>query len=697
MEYQVYLDSVLVTEPIGLDELEITIERDNEIRGLLVKFTSDLRFIGDGYDALLAKKDDEGITATVDCLIQYRESDLNAWATLFEGLIFISDVTFSLIKREAITSVEDNSFTARISNNKNIEANFDVNRSKNDETITAVTTIDIDFYDPVDVLATYKYPNLKCYRVYDCFRFIIDFMSDGLLNFDSNFFDTGDGEGIFITTGKILSGTNDDDPLITTFFDLYTEMDKRFNLSFRVDTSTTPPTVVIEPLNDFYVDTTAVTLDDPEEVNMKFDRGRLYSTIDFGNNVYTDFNTLDHANYPSIPMFGHQSESFHVLGEANLDNNLELTGQWSTDSNSIEQAVIGTTGVTTGTTGFKLIDSGANFNSGVEVGMRVYNLTDGTSTTIDAIDSATQLDLASDIFTSGETYKIATRTAFDDNIFIIQTDYPANDRATKNDDFYSTLTVYLYNVLLNNYNVSLNYFAGIHNSIASFLSDNTEGAIVKISFPGLSYSSMATDVVLWNSVTEDPGGNYNVLNGRFTVPVNGAGAYVVGATFKYNCTALDTDSPVATMNLKQYDSGGTLIRSEPIYTFTYGDGGEFSDLILGWGGSRTFYAADGDYFTAEIEWLLTGTIDITAGAVNGFTASPVASSPVAQIYDPRDFRGVMYDMDYPITQTEWETINNDLTYKINFTARNVTYGGWIEKLIYQHKRKMATITLVSTN
>jgi len=54
-------------------------------------------------------------------------------------------------------------------------------------------------------------------------------------------------------------------------------------------------------------------------------------------------------------------------------------------------------------------------------------------------------------------------------------------------------------------------------------------------------------------------------------------------------------------------------------------------------------------------------------------------------------------MEYPISQSEWVTINNDLTYKINFTARSVTYGGWIERLIYQHKRKMATITLVNTN
>jgi NAD(P)-dependent dehydrogenase (short-subunit alcohol dehydrogenase family) len=72
---------------------------------------------------------------------------------------------------------------------------------------------------------------------------------------------------------------------------------------------------------------------------MKFDSSRLYSIVEFGNSVYTDYNTLDNANYPTTPLFGHEDESFHVLGEANLDNQLDLVGGWCVDSNSIEQCV----------------------------------------------------------------------------------------------------------------------------------------------------------------------------------------------------------------------------------------------------------------------------------------------------------------------------------------------------------------------
>jgi hypothetical protein len=186
--YRVYLDTVLVDEPIGLSDIEITIERDAEIRGLLVKFTSELGFIGSGYDALITKRD-EGIVTITDVLIQYQDSGV--WKDLFEGIIFTADISYNLTKKIATATVEDNSFTARINNNKNIDASFDVGKSKNGEVITAVTPVDIDFFDPVDNLATYFYPDIKCYKVFDCFRFIIDFMTDGNVGFESDFFDTG--------------------------------------------------------------------------------------------------------------------------------------------------------------------------------------------------------------------------------------------------------------------------------------------------------------------------------------------------------------------------------------------------------------------------------------------------------------------------------------------------------------------------
>ncbi len=64
------------------------------------------------------------------------------------------------------------------------------------------------------------------------------------------------------------------------------------------------------------------------------------------------------------------------------------------------------TGTTTSTVENKLVDSGQNFTSTLAVGDVVKNTTDNTTTLVKTVDSDTQLSLQSNIFTSGEGYKI---------------------------------------------------------------------------------------------------------------------------------------------------------------------------------------------------------------------------------------------------------------------------------------------------
>lgn len=64
-------------------------------------------------------------------------------------------------------------------------------------------------------------------------------------------------------------------------------------------------------------------------------------------------------------------------------------------------------GVATGTTTDKLVDSAADFiTDEVAIGDTVLNLTDSTSATVTAVDSATQLTLSDDIMATDEIYRI---------------------------------------------------------------------------------------------------------------------------------------------------------------------------------------------------------------------------------------------------------------------------------------------------
>ena len=63
-------------------------------------------------------------------------------------------------------------------------------------------------------------------------------------------------------------------------------------------------------------------------------------------------------------------------------------------------------GTTTSTTANKLVQTGQNFTSTVEIGDIVKNTTDGTQASVTAIDSDTTLSLLSDIMESGDDYRI---------------------------------------------------------------------------------------------------------------------------------------------------------------------------------------------------------------------------------------------------------------------------------------------------
>ena len=70
-------------------------------------------------------------------------------------------------------------------------------------------------------------------------------------------------------------------------------------------------------------------------------------------------------------------------------------------------------GTTTSTSSGNLVDSGASFDiDGTAAGDKVYNNTDNTCTTIDAVTNGTTLDLADNIMASGEAYIISSADSY---------------------------------------------------------------------------------------------------------------------------------------------------------------------------------------------------------------------------------------------------------------------------------------------
>ena len=80
-------------------------------------------------------------------------------------------------------------------------------------------------------------------------------------------------------------------------------------------------------------------------------------------------------------------------------------------------------GTTTATTADKLVNSAARFDwIGITIGDRVRNTTDDTETTVTAIDSATTLSLAADIFTDAENYSVGNCGEGDSDVWCVYDD-----------------------------------------------------------------------------------------------------------------------------------------------------------------------------------------------------------------------------------------------------------------------------------
>lgn len=87
--FRVYLDGFfLQNEPKGLPATELTITRDELLKGVFFNFTSELVFYGDGYRILKDARDDSPTgCANVPCNIEFRCAETGGWEILYSAIV----------------------------------------------------------------------------------------------------------------------------------------------------------------------------------------------------------------------------------------------------------------------------------------------------------------------------------------------------------------------------------------------------------------------------------------------------------------------------------------------------------------------------------------------------------------------------------------------------------------------------------
>lgn len=265
---------------------------------------------------------------------------------IVKGNIVMSDVTFQEYTnpRTATTTIEDDGFSSRVKNNKNIPVAPIFATSKNGAIISVPSPTYTAFFDNTGNYALTA--NVAGYYWREMFTYLVDWMTDGTVDFASDYFTTGAGAGMQISTGYNVRMRGDANPAPPKIeFDrLYTTARKLFciGMGFTRNSITGRYTLHIEPLSWFRSNDTQTTLQSVNAVELSFLKELLYSTIQVGSAVTTPNNSCNDSNSQcgasvSLTYIGCEQEIYGLGGECNIDSQLDLSpdSKFIYDTNSI--------------------------------------------------------------------------------------------------------------------------------------------------------------------------------------------------------------------------------------------------------------------------------------------------------------------------------------------------------------------------
>lgn len=636
---QFLLDDVQYDAPKGWEEIETSIKRDFQYNAVLANQDTQIDFSGEAYNYLYTKLRTEGFCTRVKFEIRISSDDLT-FRTLLRGNLFVSDIEFNERTCIATCKIEDNSYYAMINNNKSLATTLDSGLSKNGVAITVPPVYQVDFQN-ILTLAIAR-ADVKCYRVYDAFEYLIKFMSDGRLQFASDYLQTtsfssideGDPlgfgwKGLCITTGiNIRVGTtvNDFTQSQFSFDDLWKEVSRRIPLVLIVENPYSEyPTIRIENRDYQYTNANIFTATDVYEVISKVDTKNIFAKINVGSSVVTDQGLFPEQ----IAFFGFGLEEYNVQGECNIDTTLELGTDWATSSNVIAQQL----------NGFQDYDSNLFL-------IETEYLTSTTGITWNA-----------------------------NNIGLINPPVPQ----------------YFNTNLANNYILS-RYRGGIPGNVVKYTGVKGDGE-----FQATNTASYAVGVLTamdFPNVIFNNGGHYDGTN-KFTAPITGVYTFnLQGSVVTAGYTGLgtcvvnlyafiyDTTMTIQSNNLVGYLAGAS--NTDPNETFNI-----TSQLILNDGWSVRFFAQKSASPGVTATVLSNSVLECIDNSIGG---------GIFLLVDAADFPIYLYEMTYPMCQSEFDTIMANTVGAIEFNMNGQAYRrGWINELTFNHQQGIATIKLISNN
>lgn len=655
--------NILADEPEGWDKIISELRRDKEVSGQLLLMDLTLFFHGgtDGYNILKPLIDCQGFCAFSTLKIEQSCNNDNDFTEIYNGIIFYTLVKEYLTPCTLECKLKDNSYAAKIDNNKNIEAFINVGRSKNDEAISAAQQYIVKFFNPNDILGNYTSP-VKVFPVWACFEFIIDYMTDGEMGFVSDYFRGNllgetDGQFMTITTGEQIrvghGGNSTNFPFIS-FQKLFDEVNKKINIGFSIKDVGGVKKMRIEPKSYFFNETSSVTLNNVKGIVKSVNTAELYSKLVIGSSQTLPYE-LDPASgcaacFPTdITFVGFKEETFTLTGKCNIDTELNLVSDWIIDSNIIQK-----------------------------------------------------------IFVGGET-------DYDDDIIFVMADYISATPVAIKYDVFGNGPPYFYNGFLRNSEVVVRWLGAVPNSIALYLGNGNDDFRAE----GTTYipSSGTTsiphpDVFLieptsfqddFNAPNFDTNGNYDNAGWFYTAPSSGLFTFDTFLPFEINKLQQVPLSVRLRGYFRVYDSFGIGV-NPVLQSLLFQDTGT---LVLpavttnvNLQGSFLVYMNAGEkiyvgYQIGRIAAQQSGSYRVLPTRTFACTSSETGGG-IYQTYNPEDFKAYLYDFDYPLTFADFQTIIANPLKLIDFNDGTNFISAWIDNMKYDHQKGKAKFTLINS-
>ena len=308
------------------EDFGITVAEEPTLGFRFVSYNNDLQLIGDAYAYLNGLIEDSCGCELVNVGVEFKCA--GQWQKLCNGYIILAECITDMDRCKITTKLYDDTFSTKINNNKNIPFSLRCEITKNLQPVTPPAYKTTVMFAPAS--GSYDTTNvIYSIRVEDAFKHLVACMSDNLVDCVTPPFASGDYEFLAVTNGRQIITSLQQIETVISFEQLFIALQRKLNISISTTLQANGRALLtIDYANTIDAQTEAASILNASGVKRKTDTARLYSRVEFGNdNFYEQWqcNGGDNAcTFAQTPFFGFREESFGLLGTCNKDVALEL-------------------------------------------------------------------------------------------------------------------------------------------------------------------------------------------------------------------------------------------------------------------------------------------------------------------------------------------------------------------------------------